>query len=151
MIKRIYLIIIIFGFCVACNKIEKPKKPDNLIAKEKMVDILFDVYVFNAAKVTNKRKLENNNVTPDVYIYKKHNIDSLQFVNSNEYYAFNINEYEDIIDKVETRIKTQKEKYQKEIDKEEAEKKKQRDSIKRAIDTLKPKKKVKKPIKAKQN
>ena len=45
MIKRISLLIFILGFCYACNQIEKPKKPDNLIAKNTMVDILFDAKI----------------------------------------------------------------------------------------------------------
>ena len=50
MIKRISIVLLMFSFCLACHKVEKPKKPENLIAKDKMVNILFDVYVFNAAK-----------------------------------------------------------------------------------------------------
>ena len=141
--KRIGVIILVFGLCFACNKIEKPKKPDNLIAKNKMVNILFDVFVFNAAKGTDKRILENNNVTPDVYIYEKHQIDSLQFVKSNEYYAYDIKVYEEIISEVEARIKAKKEVYQNEMKLEEERRKKRLDSIKKIGDTLKPKKKSK--------
>ena len=136
MIKRISLLVFIFGLCFACNKIEKPNKPDNLIDKNKMVDILFDVFVFNAAKGTNKSLLEKNNVTPDVYIYKKYQIDSLQFVKSNEYYAYDIKVYEEIINKVEAKIKAKKDKYQREIDLEEEQRRKRLDSIKKIGDTL---------------
>ncbi|WP_052172490.1 DUF4296 domain-containing protein [Psychroserpens jangbogonensis] len=141
MIKRISLLIFILGLCIACNHIEKPKKPKNLIAKNKMVNILFDVFIFNAAKGADKRKLENNNVTPTVYIYEKYQIDSLQFVKSNEYYAYDIKAYESMINKVEERIKTKKAKYQKEIDLKEEQKKKRLDSIKKLGDTLKTEKK----------
>lgn len=147
MIKRVSLLIFILGLCVACNKINKPKKPDQLIAKDKMVNILFDVFVFNAAKVTDKRLLEKNNVTPDVYIYEKYGIDSLQFVKSNEYYAYNIKDYEDMISQVEVRIKAKKAKYQKEIDLEEERRKNRLDSIRKLGDTLKliePRKRTKK-------
>lgn len=143
MIKRICLIVFIFGLCFACHKIEKPEKPDNLIAKNKMVDILFDVFVFNAAKGTDKRILENNNVTPDVYIYDKHQIDSLQFVKSNEYYAYDIKVYEDMINEVEAKLKAKKEVYQEELKLEEERRKKRIDSIKKIGDTIKPKKKSK--------
>lgn len=146
MIKRLSLFIVILGLCFACNKIDKPKKPDNLIAKDKMVDILFDVFVFNAAKGTAKKTLEANNVTPNTYIYEKHQIDSLQFVKSNEYYAYDIKAYEEIIDNVETKIRTKKENYQKALDLEEERRQKRLDSIKKIGDTLKinkPKKKLK--------
>lgn len=143
MIKRFGLLIFILGLCFACNKIEKPKKPDDLIEKNKMVDILFDVFVFNAAKGTDKRILETNNVTPDVYIYKKYQIDSLQFVKSNNYYAYDIKVYEEMIGKVEAKIKAAKDKYQKEIDLEEERRKNRLDSIQRIGDTLAPKKESK--------
>jgi len=136
MMKRIYLLVFIIGLCFACNKIDKPKKPDNLIAKDKMVDILFDVFVFNAAKGTDKRILEKNNVTPTVYIYDKYQIDSLQFVKSNEYYAYDIKGYEDMIGKVQARLKAKKEEYQNEIDKEEERRKKRLDSIRKIGDSL---------------
>ena len=143
MIKRISILIFIFGLCIACNKIDKPKKPENLIAKDKMIDILFDVFVFNAAKGMNRKMLEDNNVTPDDYIYKKYKIDSLQFVKSNEYYAYNNKDYEEMINKVETKISAKKAVYQKRIDIEEERRKRRLDSIKKIGDTLKTKHKSK--------
>lgn len=137
MIKRISLLIVILGLCFACNKIEKPKKPDNLIAKHKMVDILFDVFVFNAAKGTAKKTLEANNVTPDVYIYEKYQIDSLQFAKSNEFYAYDIKVYEEMIKEVETKVEAKKETYQKELDLEEERKQKRLDSIKDLGESMK--------------
>jgi hypothetical protein len=146
MMTRISLFIFILGLCFACNKIEKPEKPDDLIDKNRMVDILFDVFVFNSAKGTDKRILEKNNVTPDIYIYKKYQIDSLQFVKSNEYYAYDIKVYEEMINKVEAKIKAKKDKYQSEIDQEEERRKKRIDSIKKIGDTLTPQKKSKRFI-----
>lgn len=140
MIQRISLLLFVLGICLACNKIEKPEKPDNLIDKNKMVDILFDVFVYNSAKGMDKRVLENNNVTPDVFIFKKYNIDSLQFVKSNEYYAYDLKVYEELINKVEAKINAQKELYQKEIDDEEERRLKRLDSIKNLGDSIKPKK-----------
>lgn len=149
MIKRLSFIIFILGLCTACNRIEKPKKPENLIAKDKMVDILFDVFVFNAAKGTDKRILEKNNVTPDVYIYEKYQIDSLQFVKSNEYYAYDIKDYEEMINKVEAKIEAKKIFYQKEIDLEEERRRKRLDSIKNLGDTLRTLRKSKEITKTK--
>lgn len=143
MIKRIYLLVLILGLCFACNNIDKPKKPDNLIAKDKMVDILFDVFVFNAAKGTDKRILEENNVTPTVYIYDKYQIDSLQFVESNEYYAYDIKTYEELIEKVQVKLKAKREGYENEINQEEERRKKRLDSIKKIGDTIKTKQKSK--------
>ncbi|WP_431133616.1 DUF4296 domain-containing protein [Psychroserpens mesophilus] len=149
MIKRVSLLLLFLALCFACNQLEKPEKPDDLISKNKMVDILFDVYVFNAAKGTEKRVLEKNNVTPEVFIFQKHGIDSLQFVKSNEYYAYDIDEYEEMIKNVEAKIKAKKDIYQKELDLEEERRQKRLDSIKNIGDTLKyekPKKKLITPV-----
>ena len=70
---------------LGCYGIEKPKKPDNLIPEDKMVDVLVEIAIVSAGKGINKRTLENKGITPVAFIYKKHNIDSLQFVNSNNY------------------------------------------------------------------
>jgi hypothetical protein len=120
--------------------VEKPKKPENLIARNKMVDILLDVFIINAAKGTEKKTLENNNVTPDDYIYKKYQIDSFQFAKSNEYYAYDIKVYESIINEVESKLNAKKIRYQEEIDLEEERIAKRLDSIKKIGDSLKPRK-----------
>jgi hypothetical protein len=149
MIRRLSFLLFVLGLCIACNRIEKPQKPENLIAKEKMVDILFDVFVFNAAKGTDKRILEKNNVTPDVYIYEKYQIDSLQFVKSNEYYSYDIKAYEEMINKVEAKIEAKKDFYQKEIDLEEERRSKRLDSIKNLGDTIRTLRKSKEVSKTK--
>lgn len=141
--KQAILLLCILMTIVSCGKVEKPKKPENLIPKDKMVDILFDVFVFNAAKGTDKRILEENNVTPAVYIYDKYQIDSLQFVKSNEYYAYDIKTYDEIIGKVQAKLKAKKAKFQKQIDAEEERRKKRLDSIKKIGDTIKVKEKSK--------
>ena len=96
---------------LACNGNDRPPKPDNLISENKMSDILYDVFVLNSAKGMNKKLLENNGIFPQDYVYKKHNIDSLQFAKSNEYYAYDVKTYEAIIDKVKQRIEKEKEIY----------------------------------------
>ncbi len=121
----------------SCDKTERPKKPENLIAKDKMVNILFDVFVFNAAKGTERRSLDKHHVTPDVYIYEKYQIDSLQFVKSNEYYAYDVKAYEDIINEVEARLIAKKAVYEAEIEKEEDRRRERLDSIKKLGDDTK--------------
>ena len=44
----------------SCNNIEKPKKPDNLISKDRMVDVITDISLMTAAKGMNKNLLEKN-------------------------------------------------------------------------------------------
>ncbi len=92
------LIVLFFG-CNS-NSVEKPK---NLIDKDKMVDILYDISLLEAIKTQNigggiTVKMGNE------YIYKKYKIDSIQFVKSNKYYASDIEEYKKMFEKVKEKL-----------------------------------------------
>ena len=50
--------------------------PDNLISKEKMENIIFDIMILNASSGFDLKI--DDNLLSDELIYKKHNIDSLQ-------------------------------------------------------------------------
>ncbi|WP_299225484.1 DUF4296 domain-containing protein [uncultured Psychroserpens sp.] len=139
MIKHIYILILLFSLCSSCNKIEKPEKPDDLISEAKMVDILYDVFIINAAKGTSRLVLERNGVHPDDYVYKKHQIDSAQFAASNNYYSYDLKIYESILNKVDARIEVNTAKYKKEIELEDLKKKARQDSISKLPDSLKKK------------
>ena len=88
------------------------KKPSNLISEDQMVEILYDVVLINSAKGVNKQLLEKNIKNPQGYIYKKHNIDSLQFAESNAYYTFKSDIYKSIYEKLELKLTTQKTDYE---------------------------------------
>ncbi|MDO5970657.1 DUF4296 domain-containing protein [Flavivirga aquimarina] len=119
----IYLSVIIL--VSACYSIDKPKKPDNLISKEKMVDILIDAKLIASANSKNRKVMENRGVKLNTYVFTKHNIDSLQFALSNEYYAFYIKDYEEIYAKVKDSLEFLNVKF-----KEEEEKIRIEDSLK---------------------
>ena len=125
--KLLYIVICLF---FSCNpSIEKPKKPENLIPEDKMVDIMYDVFILNSAKGVNKKMLELNGVLPKDYVFEKYSIDSTQFAESNNYYVYNTKTYESILDKVAEKIEVKKKEYEA-IDKiEEAEKRRKEDSI----------------------
>ncbi|MEZ4801187.1 MAG: DUF4296 domain-containing protein [Gelidibacter sp.] len=153
---RYFTIIVIAMVLCGCADSDRPKKPDNLISKDKMSDILYDVFLLNAAKGINKRALENKGVLPQDYVYKKHHIDSLQFAQSNDYYSYDTKVYEAIMEKVKLKIVSEKKKYEALNEKEE----KTRDSLKveeekaAKLDTtlvLKPKSKSNLRLKEKAN
>ena len=96
--KKTLFILLIFCSCGFVN--DENLVPDNLIAEEKMVDILYDMSLISVSKGINKRILENNGMKPKKYILKKHNIDSLQFVLSNEYYSKDLEKYLKIYEQV---------------------------------------------------
>lgn len=83
-------------------------KPKNLVSKAQMEDILYDMAVFNAARSMDFRKLEEHNVAPTVYVLEHYGIDSLQFVESDRYYASKPAEYEEIYTAVTARLEKEK-------------------------------------------
>jgi len=85
-------------------KDEAVQKPANLIAEDKMIDILSDIVVLEAIKVENQESLTKRGIEENQYIYKKYKIDSLQFVKSNKFYASDINAYEKMYQKVADKI-----------------------------------------------
>jgi len=85
------------------------EKPKNLIPKEKMVLILNDLAIVNAAKVTNAKILTQHNIEPTAYIFTKYDIDSVQFVESDRYYASVPEEHEEIYMAVEAKLEAEKE------------------------------------------
>ncbi|MEZ4855055.1 MAG: DUF4296 domain-containing protein [Gelidibacter sp.] len=91
-----------------CHHVDKPKKPDNLISKDTMVSILYDISLFNAAKGIGKKTLEQNDILPKNFVFEKYHIDSLQFALSNTYYAYDIEGYEAIVEKVKARVEQEK-------------------------------------------
>ena len=109
--RKIFLLIA-FIILFSCGE-EVIDMPVNLISKEKMIDILYDMAIINAAKINAPQVMEDRNFAPMQYIYNKYEIDSIQFVSSDLYYASKPLEYEDIYEKLEERIKKEKERFEK--------------------------------------
>jgi len=107
-IKFFVILCVLVGVGCNSNRIEKPKKPKNLIKKQDMVNILYDMSILSASKGVNKKLLEENGILPEDFVYKKYGIDSTQFVLSNQYYAYNIDTYEDIYNSVKERLVKEK-------------------------------------------
>ncbi|WP_418603709.1 DUF4296 domain-containing protein [Hwangdonia sp.] len=131
-LKRLFTYFTILFIATACYKYDKPKKPKNLIPKEKMVQIIMDVRLLSSANGTNKTILDNNNLQAETYVYKKYGIDSLQFALSNDYYAYYVEDYKAIYEKVQDSFDVLKTKYA-DLQLKEEEEKKYRDSIQNII------------------
>ena len=93
--KKYLLIIFLF---IGCSD----NVPDNLISKEKMENIIFDIMILNASSGFDLKI--DNNLLSDELIYKKHNIDSSQFFESELYYSKNPRDHYEIYAKVKIRI-----------------------------------------------
>ncbi|MBT9188207.1 DUF4296 domain-containing protein [Zobellia russellii] len=98
--------VLVFFTIISCNE-QLLEKPENLIPREQMVAILQDLAVVNAAKTTNMQVLRDNDVEPMDYIFEKYNIDSLQLVESDRYYASLPVEYEKIYKEVEANLESE--------------------------------------------
>ena len=124
--RKLGVVLIILFF--ACEGDNRPPKPDDLIAKKEMVDLLYDIQIINSAKSVNKHLLENQGVDPEDYIFNKYKIDSSRFARSNAYYAYDTDTYEKILDEVENRLDSMEQYYNDLYNQEEIEKKRKRDS-----------------------
>ncbi len=83
------------------------KKPEGLIGKSKMTDMLYDMHmVVGTSNIKNVNLEKNRNYMS--LVYDKYGIDSTQFAVSNLYYTAHIQEYEEIFEEVERRIQNLK-------------------------------------------
>lgn len=102
--------IILFCGCLllACQNVKHTPKPKNLIKEDKMVNVLVDLAKINAAISLNAREYEKRGIVGKELIFKKYDIDSLQLVKSNAYYAENFKINQRIYDSVRSRLKAEK-------------------------------------------
>lgn len=97
------MFLLVFLMVVSCAE-KVVEEPENLIPKEKMVDILHDLAILNATKTTIGAKLDESGIDIMEFLYKKYQIDSTQFSESDLYYASLPLEYQAIYTEVETRL-----------------------------------------------
>ena len=102
--KALYVIAIIF-FLIGCqeNKVNY-KKPADLIPKEEMINLIYDMHLAVAASNMKDISLEKRNYMS--LVYEKYDVDSTRFANSNLYYTSRIQEYEEMFEEVERRLDT---------------------------------------------
>lgn len=86
------------------------EKPDDLIPREKMTQLLYDLAILNAAKSTNSAILEEHFDSPTHFLFEQYGVDSLQFVQSDLYYASQPLVYEAIYKDVLARLDKEKSK-----------------------------------------
>ncbi|BDB56026.1 DUF4296 domain-containing protein [Flavobacterium ammonificans] len=84
------------------------KKPDLLIEKSKMMEIMYDLALLEAIKYQNPAVLDSNQIRPKQFIYKKYKIDSLQLAQNNRYYAADYKSYKVMFESVVKRIESEK-------------------------------------------
>lgn len=105
--KHLLFLVVALLMLSSCAE-ELVEKPDNLIPEDKMVAVIKEMAIVNAAKATNLSKLRENGVEPTSFIFKKYEIDSAQFVDSDRYYASKPLQYENMYKKVESDLEDQR-------------------------------------------
>lgn len=104
--KKILFSLILFLF-YSCQEGAIPK-PDKLISEETMEAIVYDLVMLEAIKNSQPNLLEENGINPYTYIFDKYQIDSLQWVQNNKYYASDVKNYKHLVDKVRKKLEQQK-------------------------------------------
>jgi hypothetical protein len=84
------------------------EKPENLIPKEKMADILYDMTLYQATESVNKSIVDSYDVEMMQLIYNTYKIDSTAFVESDLYYASIPLVYQSIYEEVEAKIEAKR-------------------------------------------
>ena len=90
--------LIIFIFIIGCSS----NAPEDLISEEKMESIIFDIMILNASSGYDL-KIDNDMIS-DELIFRKYDIDSAQFYNSELYYSRNPKIHFNIYSNVKKRI-----------------------------------------------
>jgi hypothetical protein len=102
-----FTVVIIAFLTFSC--VEKViEKPENLIPKEKMADILYDMTLYQATESVNKSIVDSYDVEMMQLIYTTYKIDSTAFVESDLYYASIPLVYQSIYEEVEAKIEAKR-------------------------------------------
>lgn len=103
--KKIICLIALSVLLVSCK--EKPvEKPEKLIDKEIMEDILYDLAILQAS-VNYKTKIISNSIDVNTYIYEKYEIDSITLVQNQRFYASDVKAFKKMYKNISERIKTE--------------------------------------------
>lgn len=102
--KQFALLFVFTLSFLGCQNVTQPEKPKDLIPKGKMVDILTETYMLNAARSVDNKSIISKGLQMDSLIYRNFGVDSLQFEKSNAFYAADINTYMSIFQEVESRL-----------------------------------------------
>ena len=101
--RKIITFLTIVTLFVSCKE-EVVNKPERLIEKDVMVDIMYDLSILEAIRNQNPASLDTFKINSRDYIFKKYKIDSAQFAKSNVYYASDYNEYKSMFEQIRKRL-----------------------------------------------
>jgi hypothetical protein len=102
MMRLLILAFVLLGVVSCSTRMVEP--PENLIAKDKFVDILFELAIYNGVKNNTTPAFTTTELQIMPYLYSKYDFDSVQFSQSNLYYASRGDQYLAMFDTVRARI-----------------------------------------------
>ena len=94
---------IIFLF-FSCTQQDKVKPPEDLIPPDLMEEVLLDMHLLKSMRSSGYALKGYNSMLGDGYFLEKYCIDSMQLVNSKNYYAQSPREYLLIYKQIEKRL-----------------------------------------------
>ena len=100
-----YIFIVLITLTISCKQ---ETKPNHLIEKEVMVNIMYDLSILQALRYQNPTSIDSFQINARDFVYKKYRIDSLQFAQSNVYYSTNNEQYKEMFNQVVGRINKEK-------------------------------------------
>ncbi len=111
--KKYIFYALISVLVVSCAE-EVVKKPEDLIPRETMTELIYEMALLNSAKSTNRAILEKHFENPTDFLFRQYGVDSLQFVKSDMYYASQPLVYEAIYKEVAARLEKERASFEEE-------------------------------------
>ena len=105
--KNFVVIVLVLFLSVSC-KDELVKEPKQLIEKDKMIDIIYDLSLLEAIRYQNPASVDSMEMIPAKFVLQKYKVDSLQFAQNNMYYAADYKNYKEMFDEVSKRLEKNK-------------------------------------------
>lgn len=113
--KNQLLALIVFLIIFSCESKVNYEKPENLIPRDTMIELLYDMHLaVGTSNLRNKSNEKDRNYMS--LVYEKYGIDSTRFAISNIYYTSQAVEYEEMFEEIELRLEMLHKQHQNERD-----------------------------------
>jgi hypothetical protein len=89
---------------LSCSNVQEREEPDNLLSKDKMIEIYTDMIFLDAAQRSSPDDFKTYELKPSEHIYNKYKIDSTTLSENITYYNLDFETNTDIYEKVKQNI-----------------------------------------------
>ena len=98
--RYLYIVVLI---SLSCGSNEQA--PEDIMTQDQMIEFLFDVNLINSSRGFISKSDNNYFMVRDTMLFRKHDIDCLKFVRSNNFYTKNPKLYMEIYEGIDKKIK----------------------------------------------